>query len=159
MNKTYHYILYFITFIIGQGFSMWGQYFTLKYPNMTMVQAFKSAIPFAWADWFFITIAVGIAKTQKLFTETQTIFILIITQFIFVLLINQFFLKQAISKSDYVCFGVIMLAFYVSYTNVVSRITGTPVPEKVLEATGRSKKKQSKDKKKNKQSKDKKTNV
>ena len=52
-----------------------------------------------------------------------------------------------------------MLAFYVSYTNVVSRITGTPVPEKVLEATGRSKKKQSKDKKKNKQSKDKKTNV
>ena len=157
MNKTYHYILYFITFIIGQGFSMWGQYFTLKYPNMTMVQAFKSAIPFAWADWFFITIAVGIAKTQKLFTETQTIFILIITQFIFVLLINQFFLKQAISKSDYVCFGVIMLAFYVSYTNVVSRITGTPVPEKVLEATGRSKKKPSKDKKK--KGNDKKTNV
>ena len=150
MNKTYHYILYFITFIIGQGFSMWGQYFTLKYPNMTMVQAFKAAIPFAWADWFFITIAVGIAKSQQLFTETQTIFILIITQFILVLLINQFFLKQAISKSDYVCFGVIMLAFYVSYTNAISRITGTPVPEKVLEATGRSKKKQSKDKDKNK---------
>ena len=150
MNKTYPYILYFITFIIGQGFSMWGQYFTLKYPNMTMVQAFKAAIPFAWADWFFITIAVGIAKAQKLFTETQTIFILIITQFILVLLINQFFLKQAISKSDYVCFGVIMLAFYVSYTNAISRITGTPVPEKVLEATGRSKKKQSKDKDKNK---------
>jgi hypothetical protein len=148
MDKMYYYFLYFITFVIGQGFSMWGQYFTLKYPNMTMVQAFKAAIPFAWADWFFITIAVGIAKTQKLFTETQTIFILIITQFILVLLINQFFLKQAISKSDYVCFGVIMMAFYVSYTNVVSRITGTPVPEKVLEATGRSKKKSSKDKKK-----------
>lgn len=144
----YYYFLYFITFVIGQGFSMWGQYFTLKYPDMTMVQAFKAAIPFAWADWFFITIAVGIAKTQKLFTETQTIFILIITQFILVLLINQFFLKQAISKSDYACFGVIMVAFYVSYTNVVSRITGTPVPEKVLEATGRSKKKSSKDKKK-----------
>jgi hypothetical protein len=41
-----------------------------------------------------------------------------------------------------------MAAFYISYENVVSYITGTPVPEKILEATGRSKKK-SKDKKKN----------
>lgn len=147
MNKTYYYFLYFITFIIAQGLSMWGQFFTLKYPNMTMLQAFKAAIPFAWADWFFITIAVGIAKTQKLFTGTQTIFILIITQFIMILFINKFFLKQPISRSDYVCFAVIMAAFYISYENVVSYITGTPVPEKILEATGRSKKKQSKDKK------------
>jgi phage-related holin len=127
---------------------MWGQFFTLKYPDMTMLQAFKAAIPFAWADWFFITIAVGIAKTQKLFTGTQTIFILIITQFIMILFINKFFLKQPISRSDYACFAVIMAAFYISYENVVSYITGTPVPEKILEATGRSKKK-SKDKKKN----------
>ena len=147
MNKTFYYFLYFITFIIGQGFSMWGQYFTLKFPNMTMVEAFKAAIPFAWADWFFITMAVMIAKSKELFTETQTIFILIITQFILVLLINQFFLKQAISKSDYVCFGVIMLAFYVSYQNALSNALGVPVPEKVLKATGRKNKKGNKNKK------------
>lgn len=137
MNKTFYYFLYFITFIIGQGFSMWGQYFTLKFPKMTMVQAFKAAIPFAWADWFFITIAVIIANTKKLFTETQTIFILIITQFVLVLLINKFYLKQAISNSDYICFAIIMIAFYVSYQNTLSKALGIPIPKKILEATGK----------------------
>lgn len=151
MNKTFYYFLYFITFIIGQGFSMWGQYFTLKFPKMTMVEAFKAAIPFAWADWFFITIAVIIANTQKLFTETQTIFILIITQFVLVLLINRFYLNQPISHSDFICFAIIMLAFYISYQNTVSNVLNIPIPEKILEKTGRSKKnnKSKKEKKNN----------
>ena len=149
MDKSYQYLLYFITFIIGQAFSMWGQYFTLKYPNMTNVQAFKAAIPFAWVDWFFITIAVGIAKTKKLFTETQDIFILIITQFCLVLLINRFYLKQAIDRSDFVCFAVILLAFLVSYQNLLSYATGTPIPEKILKATGRETKSKKNKKKKN----------
>jgi hypothetical protein len=126
---------------------MWGQYFTLKFPKMTMVQAFKAAIPFAWADWFFITIAVMVAKQRKLFTETQTTFILIITQFILVLLINKFYLKQPISTSDYVCFVVIIAAFFISFNNTISYAIGKPVPDKVLEATGRNPKKSKKSKK------------
>lgn len=139
MDKIKQYILYFITFIIGQSFSMWGQYFTLKYPKLSMVQAFKIAIPFAWVDWFFVTIAVGIAKAQQLFTETQDIFILIITQFCLVLLINKFYLKQPISKSDFVCFVIILFAFFVSYNHLLSYATNTPIPEKILEASGQEK--------------------
>lgn len=150
MNRSYYYALYFLTFIIGQAFSMWGQYFTLKYPNMTSVEAFKAAIPFAWMDWFFITIAVSLAHTQKLFTATQDIFILIISQFTMVLMINQFYLKQSITLSDYICFGIILVAFYVSFNNAVSKALGIPIPEKILEQTGKGKKNKDKKKKKGK---------
>ena len=145
MDRIYYYILYFVTFIIGQSFSMWGQYFTLKFPKMTMVQSFKAAIPFAWVDWFFVTIAVGLSKTHKLFTGTQDIFILIISQFTLVLLINKFYLKQQISMSDYICFAVIMVSFYISYNNIVSNLLGIPIPDKILEATGRKRSTDSKD--------------
>ena len=107
MDRSLYYILYFLAFTIGQGFSMWGQYFTLKFPKMTMVEAFKAAIPFAWIDWIFVTIAVTLAKSKELFTETQDIFILIITQFTMVLVINKFYLKQKITISDFVAFGII----------------------------------------------------
>lgn len=137
MDRSLYYILYFLAFTIGQGFSMWGQYFTLKFPKMTMVEAFKAAIPFAWIDWIFVTIAVTLAKSKELFTETQDIFILIITQFTMVLVINKFYLKQKITKSDFVAFGIILVAFYISYQNVVSTTFGIPIPEKILKATGR----------------------
>jgi hypothetical protein len=116
---------------------MWGQYFTLKFPKMTMFQAFKAAIPFAWLDWFFVTIAVQIAKIQKLFTETQDIFLLITCQFTLVLIINQFYLKQPISKSDFVAFIVICIAFYVSYQNAASKLFKIPIPNEILVATGK----------------------
>ena len=137
MDRSLYYILYFLAFTIGQGFSMWGQYFTLKFPKMTMVEAFKAAIPFAWIDWIFVTIAVTLAKSKELFTETQDIFILIITQFTMVLVINKFYLKQKITISDFVAVGIILVAFYISYQNVVSTTLGIPVPEKILKATGR----------------------
>lgn len=137
MDRIYYYILYFITFILGQSVSMWGQYFTLKFPKMTMFQAFKAAIPFAWLDWFFVTIAVQIAKIQKLFTETQDIFLLITCQFTLVLIINQFYLKQPISKSDFVAFIVICIAFYVSYQNAASKLFKIPIPNEILVATGK----------------------
>jgi hypothetical protein len=137
MDRSLYYILYFLAFTIGQGFSMWGQYFTLKFPKMTMVQAFKAAIPFAWVDWIFVTIAVTLAKSKELFTETQDIFILIITQFTLVLLINKFYLRQKITTSDFVAFAIILVAFYVSYQNFVSTTFGIPIPEKILKATGR----------------------
>jgi hypothetical protein len=140
MDRNYYYILYFLAFIIGQGFSMWGQYFTLKFPKMTMFQAFKAAIPFAWIDWIFVTVAVTLAKTHKLFTETQDIFILIITQFSMVLLINKFYLKQKITRSDFVAFGIILIAFYISYQNAFSTLFNIPIPKKILEETGRAKK-------------------
>ena len=55
-TKPAQYIAFLLMFVLAQGTSMWGQYFTLKYPNMSMVQAFMAAIPFAWVDWAFMVL-------------------------------------------------------------------------------------------------------
>ena len=96
-----------------------------------MFKAFLMAIPFAWLDWFFMTIAVSLGHKHNLVTETQDTFLLIITQFTVILLINYFFLKQKLSKSDIVAFGVILVAFAISFLNLVSKAAGIPVPKKV----------------------------
>ena len=131
MDKILLYIQFLASFIVAQSFSMWGQFYTLKYPNLSMFKAFLMAIPFAWLDWFFMTIAVGLGHKHKLVTETQDTFLLIITQFTVILLINYFFLKQKLSKSDIVAFGVILVAFAISFLNLVSKAAGIPVPKKV----------------------------
>jgi|TARA_B110000285_G_scaffold112724_1_gene127948 hypothetical protein len=131
MNKILLYVQFLASFIVAQSFSMWGQFYTLKYPNISMFKAFLMAIPFAWLDWFFMTIAVGLGHKHKLVTETQDTFLLIITQFTVILLINYFFLKQKLSKSDIVAFGVILVAFAISFLNLVSKAAGIPVPKKV----------------------------
>jgi len=130
MNKILLYIEFLAYFIIAQSVSMWGQFYTLKYPDLTMFKAWLMAMPFAWLDWFFMTIAVGLGHKHKLVTETQDTFLLIITQFTVILIINHFFLKQKLSKSDIIAFFVILLAFAISFLNLVSNAFGIPVPEK-----------------------------
>lgn len=130
MNKIIYYIQFLASFITAQSISIWGQFYTLKYPNISMFKAFLMAIPFAWLDWFFMTIAVGLGHKHKLVSETQDTFLLIITQFVVVLIVNHFFLKQALSKSDIIAFFVILLAFAISFSNLVSKAAGIPIPKK-----------------------------
>jgi drug/metabolite transporter (DMT)-like permease len=95
---------------------------------MSMIEAFFRAIPFAWVDWFFMTIAIGISHKHGLFTPTQDIFVLTILQFTLVLIINKFWLKQPVSRSDIICFFIILFGLFVSVNNVVSKIMGWEVP-------------------------------
>jgi len=130
MNKIIYYIQFLASFIIAQSISMWGQFYTLKYPNISVFKAFLMAIPFAWLDWFFMTIAIGLGHKHKLISETQDTFLLIITQFTVILLINHFFLKQKLTRSDIVAFFVILIAFAISFLSLVSKLLGIPVPQK-----------------------------
>jgi len=129
-SKMYYYILYFASFITSQSLSMWGQYFTLKFKNLTNWEAFKMAIPFAWVDWFFLTIAIDIGNTYKLVTPTQDTFLLIIVQFCLVLLINHFYLKQNVYFSEVVAFMLILIAYSISLFNLVSYALNIPLPKK-----------------------------
>ena len=72
-----NYFLWFIAFVCAQASSMWGQFVTLKFPNMGMFAAYKMAIPFAWLDWLFMSMAVNIGDKYKLVTPTQDTFTLI----------------------------------------------------------------------------------
>jgi hypothetical protein len=97
---------------------------------MGMVEAFLRAIPFAWLDWAFMSVAVYIGDRYKLVTPTQDTLLLIIIQFVSILVINSLWLGQAVSKSDIFCFFIILLAFYISFSNIVSKTLGIKVPKK-----------------------------
>jgi len=171
-SKPLQYLVYLLLFITGQSLSMWGQYVTLPFKNLTYWQAFSMAIPFAWADWFFMTFAIDIGHKYKLVTPTQDTFLLIILQFSLVLLINQFYLKQKVYRSDILAFGILLVGYFISFFHLVSKAFNIPIPEehtreetkaskKVKKYTGYRKsriKAKAKENKENKNNKDKKKN-
>jgi hypothetical protein len=128
-SKLPYYILFLGLFILGQSLSMWGQYVTLPFKNLTMWEAFKMAIPFAWLDWLVMTFTIQVGDQHKLVTPTQDTFLLIIIQFSLVLLINRFYLKQKIYRSDFIAFGIILIGFLVSFVHIISNIFNIPIPK------------------------------
>jgi len=112
---------------------MWGQFFTLKFKNLTTWEALKMALPFAWVDLIFLTFAIDIGHTKKLVTPTQDTFLLIISQFTLVNIINYFYLKQKVYFSDFIAFFLIILAYSITFFNLVSKALNIPVIKKVNE--------------------------
>ena len=131
-----NYFLWFVSFACSQATSMWGQFVTLKYPNMGMFAAFKMAIPFAWLDWVFMSMAVSIGDKYKLVTPTQDTFTLIIMQFAAILIINRFYLHQPLFRSDIIAFFIILFGFAVSFNNMLSKALNRPVPSVTPAVTG-----------------------
>jgi hypothetical protein len=120
LSTIKHYAQYLTLFITSVVISMWGQFFTLKFPNMSMIESFAKAIPFAWADWLFMSWAINIGDKYKLVTPTQDTFLLIISQFTLILIINKFYLKQPVTRSDLVAFALIIFAYFISAKRIVS---------------------------------------
>ena len=127
-SKIPYFILFLFLFIISQCFSMWGQYVTLPYKSLSMWEAYKMAIPFAWLDWVFLTLTISIGHKYDLVTPTQDIFLLIIIQFFLLLLINKFYLKKQTTRSDIIAFFIILFGYFVSALNLVSKIFNIAVP-------------------------------
>jgi len=128
-SKLPYYILFLFLFILAQSLSMWGQYVTLPYKNLTMWEAYKMAIPFAWLDWIFMTFTINIGDKYELVTPTQDTFLLIIIQFCLILIINQFYLKQKVTRSDIVAFFIILFGFFVSFLHLFSKWFNIKIPE------------------------------
>lgn len=130
-SKLPYYVLFLFLFILAQSLSMWGQFVTLPYKNLTMWEAYKMAIPFAWLDWVVMTFTVMVGHKYELVTPTQDTFLLIIIQFCLILLINQFYLKQKVTRSDIIAFFIILLGFFVSFLHLISKIFKIPIPEHI----------------------------
>ena len=105
-----------------------GQYVTLPYKNLSMWEAYKIAIPFAWLDWIFMTFTIMVGDKYELVTPTQDTFLLIIIQFCLILLINKFYLNQQTSRSDIIAFFIILLGFFVSFSHLISNFFNISVP-------------------------------
>jgi hypothetical protein len=140
-TKLPYYILFLFLFIVAQSLSMWGQYVTLPYKNLSMWEAYKMAIPFAWLDWIVMTFTVMVGDKYDLVTPTQDTFLLIIIQFCLILIINQFYLKQKVTRSDIVAFFIILLGFFVSFLHLISKVFGIPIPKHLDNSNTRASKK------------------
>lgn len=126
-SKIPYYILFLFLFILAQSLSMWGQYVTLPYKSLSMWEAYKMAIPFAWLDWFIMTFTIMIGDKYELVTPTQDTFLLIIIQFCLILLINKFYLKKQTTRSDIIAFFIILLGFAVSFSHLISHLFKIPI--------------------------------
>lgn len=127
--RAFYYALFISLFIVAQSLSMWGQYVTLPYKNLSMWEAYKMAIPFAWLDWIVMTFVVMVGDKYDLVTPTQDTFLLIIIQFCLVLIINHFYIKQKVSRSDIIAFFIILFGFFVSFLHIISKIFNIPIPK------------------------------
>jgi len=128
-SKIHYYALFLFLFVLAQSFSVWGQYVTLPFTNLSAWNAFKMAIPFAWLDWLIMPFVIKIGHDYELVTPTQDIFLLIIIQFSLVLIINHFYLKQDIFRSDYIGFFLILAGFFISFNNIISKMFNMPIPK------------------------------
>ena len=126
--KLPYYVLFLFLFILGQSLSMWGQFVTLPYKNLTMWEAYKMAIPFAWMDWVVMTFTVLVGDKYALVTPTQDTFLLIIIQFCLILIINNFYLKQKVTRSDIIAFFIILFGFFVSFLHLFSKMFNIEIP-------------------------------
>ena len=129
LSKLLYYALFLFLFIIANSLSMWGAYVTLPFKNLSMWEAYKMAIPFAWLDWIFLSLAIMVGDKYDLVTPTQDTFLLIIVQFAIVLIVNNYYLKQKISRSDIIAFFIVVGGFIISFLNIVSKLFNIPIPE------------------------------
>ena len=129
VSKSPHYVLFLLLFFLAASLSMWGQYVTLPYKSLSMFEAYKMAMPYVWLDWFVMTYGIYIADIYSLFTPTQITFLIIITQFVLLLIINLYYLKKNIYRSDYLAFFIILIGFYISFSNYISYIFHIPLPK------------------------------
>ena len=128
-SKLPYYALFLFLFVVAQSLSMWGQFVTLPYKSLSMWEAYKMAIPFAWLDWIVMTLTVMVGHKYDLVTPTQDTFLLIIIQFCLILIINQYYLKEKVYRSDIIAFFIILTGFFVSFLHLVSKAFNIPIPK------------------------------
>ena len=128
-SKLPYYALFLFLFVVAQSLSMWGQFVTLPYKSLSMWEAYKMAIPFAWLDWVVMTFTIMVGHKYDLVTPTQDTFLLIIIQFCLILIINQYYLKEKVYRSDIIAFFIILTGFFVSFLHLVSKSFNILIPK------------------------------
>ena len=128
-SKILLYIKFTALFIVCNLLIIISAYITLPYKDLTMWETFKMAIPFAWLSRIFLTTALDIENKNKLFGSNNLVFFLIILQFLFTMLADRFYLKQKTSRSDYVAFFMLLIAYAISNNFLVSKALGIPVKD------------------------------
>ena len=120
-------VLYWSFMIIAAIISTWGTFVSLPYEHLGQWDAIKMALPFAWVDWIFLTLAIYIGNLHSLATPLQMKFGITMLKFFLIMLFTKYYLHSEISRSDVVGFGIVFIAYGLNVTGTVSKYLGIPV--------------------------------
>ncbi len=123
-------VLYWSLMIAASIISTWGTFVSLPYEHLGQWEAIKMALPFAWVDWIFLTIAINIGNKHSLATPLQMKFGITMLKFFLIMVFTKYYLKSDISRSDVVGFIIVFLAFLLNEFHGLSWALGRPPPKK-----------------------------
>lgn len=115
--------------IIAAIISTWGTFVSLPYEHLGQWDAIKMALPFAWVDWFFLTLAIYIGNQHSIASPLQMKFGITILKFFLIMLFTKYYLNSEISRSDVVGFVIVFIAYGLNTTGAVSKYLGIHVEE------------------------------
>lgn len=114
-------ILYIFFMTVASIVSTYGTFVTLPYEHLPQWDAIKMALPYAWIDWIFLTIAINIAKEHELVTPLQMKFSITIFKFFLILLFTKYYLGKGLVRSDIIGFIIVLLAYFVDVFHLISK--------------------------------------
>ena len=120
-------VLYWGFMIMAAIISTWGTFVTLPYEHLGQWDAIKMALPFAWVDWIFLTLAIYIGNQHSLATPLQMKFGITMLKFFLIMLFTKYYLHSEISRSDVVGFVIVFIAYGLNVTGIVSKYLGISV--------------------------------
>jgi hypothetical protein len=114
-------IIYTVLMIIAATISTYGSIVTLPFEHLDAWSAIKMALPYAWVDWIFLTIAIHIGKKYDLVSPLQMKFSITLFKFLLILLFTKYYLKSEITKSDIIGFIIVVLAYFMNIFHFISK--------------------------------------
>jgi len=115
--------------IIASVISTWGTFVSLPYEHLGQWDAIKMALPFAWVDWIFLTLAINIGNQHDLATPLQMKFGITMLKFFLIMIFTKYYLHADVSRSDVVGFIIVFLAFLLNEFHGMSYLLGRDVDE------------------------------
>ena len=135
LNINVNLALYWGLMVIAAVISTWGTFVSLPYEHLGQWDAIKMALPFAWVDWIFLTIAISIGNQHTLATPLQMKFGITMLKFFLIMFFTKYYLHADVSRSDIVGFIIVFIAFMMNEFHVISMYFGTDDKEKEKETT------------------------
>jgi hypothetical protein len=118
-------ILYWLSIIllfIGQIFNTIASFISVPYKKITFWDSYKMSLPYIIIQRIFTNISIYYIDKFLFFTNNQLIIIILLMQFILTLIINQIYLHNTNTFSDYIGVIIIILAYYISTFNIITKI-------------------------------------
>jgi hypothetical protein len=115
--------------IIASIVSTWGTFVSLPYEHLGQWDAIKMALPFAWVDWIFLTLAINIGNQYDLATPLQMKFGITMLKFFLIMIFTKYYLHAEVSRSDIVGFIIVFLAYLLNEFHGLSTLLGRNVPK------------------------------